>query len=117
MPKPLSFLQIYIKHVCQAVYHCFIAEYEHGKTIPHMANHQQQRHPKSSHLLWNMHVLLECSVQCQIIRMSTDAKHKILNSELETLFEYTNYHFSMRNNHKNITAKYFQTELTEMFYT
>lgn len=33
--------------------------------LPHMPNPQQQRYPRSTHLLWKRHVLLEYSIQYQ----------------------------------------------------
>jgi hypothetical protein len=41
------------------------------KTIPHNANHQQQRHPERTHRQWKKHELLECSVQSQKVTRLT----------------------------------------------
>lgn len=45
---------------------------QESNKIPQVPNHQQQKHPTSSHLLWKKHVLLEYSVQSQTERMSTE---------------------------------------------
>lgn len=45
--------------------------------VPHMPNPQQQKHPRSSRLLWKKRVLLECLIQYQKVMRSTDRKENL----------------------------------------